>query len=333
MSGIKRVFSDGFNGMVIGFFVTMIIGTILKQIGNLTPGQIGGLFVLMGKTAISVTGAGVGVGVAYKMNESPLVVISVAITGMIGYSAASAEPLGAFVAAVAGILVGEMIADKTSFDLLLTPFLSILVGTIVGRLAGPYIARLVNELAKLIKWGAAQDALIMGIVVAVLMCLAAVFPIHVAALGASLKMSGLACGAATIGVCCSMIGFAVASYRENKTGGLFTQGIGTSMLQFPNLFHNPLILIPPVVASAILGPVSVCLLKMTNSAAGCGMGTRGFAGQISAYYKMAGNKGTVATMLLIFMMHIILPGVISLGLSELLRKMKWIKGGDMRIDV
>ena len=331
MDGIKRVFSDGFNGMVIGFFVTMILGTILKQIGNLTPGQIGDLFVTMGKAAISVTGAGVGIGVAYKMNESPLVVISAAITGMVGYSAASSEPLGAFVAAVAGILIGEMIADKTSFDLLLTPFVSILVGTLAGYFAGPYIARMVNELAKLIKWGAAQDSLVMGIVVAVLMCLAAVFPIHVSALGASLKMSGLACGAATIGVCCSMIGFAVASYRENKTGGLFTQGIGTSMLQFPNLFHNPLILIPPVVASAILGPVSVCFFRMTNSAAGCGMGTRGFAGQISAYYKMAGNKGTVATMLLIFMMHIILPGVISLGVSELLRKINWIKGGDMKL--
>lgn len=333
MSGVKRVFSDGFNGMVIGFFVTMILGTILKQIGNLTPGQIGDFFVLMGKTAISVTGAGVGVGTAYKMNESPLVVLSAAVTGMIGYSHASSEPLGAFVAAVAGILVGQMIADKTSFDLLLTPFVSIGAGAIVGIWTGPYIALLVSKLGDLIRWGAVQDKLIMGIVVAVLMCLAAVFPIHVSALGASLKLSGLACGAATIGVCCSMIGFAVASYRENRTGGLFTQGIGTSMLQFPNLFHNPLILIPPVAASAILGPISVCVLKMINTAAGCGMGTRGFAGQISAYYAMAGKKGTVATMLLIFLMHIILPGVISLGVSELLRKINWIKGGDMKIHI
>lgn len=333
MSGVKRVFSDGFNGMVIGFFVTMIIGTILKQIGNVTPGQIGDFFTLMGKTAVSVTGAGVGAGVAYKMNESPLVMLSAAVTGMIGYSAASSEPLGAFIAAVAGILVGQMIADKTSFDLLLTPFVSIGVGAAVGVWAGPYIAMLVGKLGDLIRWGASQDKLIMGIAVAVLMCLAAVFPIHVSALGASLKLSGLACGAATIGVCCSMIGFAVASYRENKTGGLFSQGIGTSMLQFPNLFHNPLILIPPVVASAILGPISVCLLKMVNTEAGCGMGTRGFAGQISAYHAMAGKKGTVATMLLIFLMHIILPGVISLGVSELLRKINWIKGGDMKIHI
>ena len=333
MQGVKRVFSDGFNGMVIGFFVTMILGTILKQIGNVTPGQIGDFLVMLGKTAISVTGAGVGIGVAYKMNESPLVVLSAAITGMIGYSAASSEPLGGFVAAVAGILIGQMVAGETSFDLLLTPFVSICVGAVVGQFVGPYIAKLVNEFAKLIKWGAAQDSLIMGIVVAVLMCLAAVFPIHVSALGASLKLSGLACGAATIGVCCSMIGVAVASYRENKTGGLFTQGIGTSMLQFPNLFHNPLILLPPVVASAILGPISVCLLKMVNSAAGSGMGTRGFAGQIAAYYAMSGKRGAVVAMLQIFLMHIILPGVISLGVSELLRKMKWIKGGDMKIHI
>lgn len=331
MSDIKGIFSDGFNGMVIGFFVTMIVGTILKQIGGLAPGQIGEFFVLMGKTAISVTGAGVGVGVACKMNESPLVVLSAAVAGMIGYSAASSEPLGAFVAAVAGILVGRMIAGKTSFDLLLTPFLAIGVGAAAGLFVGPYIIMLVNKLAALIKWGAAKDSLIMGIVVAVLMCLAAVFPIHVAALGASLKLSGLACGAATIGVCCSMIGFAVSSYRENKSGGLFTQGLGTGMLQFPNLFKNPLILLPPVTASAVLGPVSVCLLKMINTAAGSGMGTRGFAGQISAYYAMAGDKGTVTAMILIFLMHIILPGVISLGVSELLRKIRWIKNGDMKI--
>lgn len=331
MSGVKRVFSDGFNGMVIGFFVTMIIGTILKQIGGLAPGEIGDFFTLMGKTAISVTGAGVGIGVAYKMNESPLVVLSAAITGMIGYSAASSEPLGAFLAAAAGVLVGQMIADKTSFDLLLTPFLSIGVGAAVGLWAGPYIALLVNKFADLIRWGAAWDKLIMSIVVSVLMCLAAVLPIHVSALGASLKLSGLACGAATIGVCCSMIGFAVSSYRENKSGGLFAQGLGTSMLQFPNLFHNPLILLPPVIASAILGPVSVYLFKMVNTVKGSGMGTRGFAGQISAYYAMAWDKGTVATMILIFLMHIILPGVISLGVSELLRKINWIKGGDMKV--
>ena len=158
-------------------------------------------------------------------------------------------------------------------------------------------------------------------------------PISSAAIGISLNLSGLAAGAATIGCCANMIGFAVASYRENKVGGLIAQGIGTSMLQVPNIVKKPVIWLPAILTSAILGPVSTTLVVMTNNAVGSGMGTAGLVGQIMTYQVMAPTEGVVATLIKIAVMHFILPALLSFGISEVMRKKGWIKEGDMKLEV
>jgi uncharacterized membrane protein len=188
-------------------------------------------------------------------------------------------------------------------------------------------------LGSIINWGTEQQPFLMGIIVAVLMGMILTLPISSAALGVILDLSGLAAGAATIGCCCNMVGFAVASYRENKIGGLVAQGVGTSMLQVPNILRKPVIWLPAILSSAILGPVSTMLVKMTNNATGSGMGTAGFVGQIMTYQTMAPERGAALTILLILVFQILLPAVLTLAISEFMRKQGWIKEGDMKLDL
>ena len=294
---LNRVFVEGLSGMALGLFATLIIGTIIQQIGTLAGGSIGTLIYAVGKMAAGLTCAGIGVGVAYKFQESPMVVLSAATSGMIGGYASKVlagtllvdgnlalqgpgEPLGAFIAAYVGIEVGHLIAGKTRLDIILVPLLSIGTGSAVGVLVGPSISSFMTWLGGLINWGTEQQPFLMGIVVSVLMGMILTLPISSAALGVILNLSGLAAGAATVGCCCNMIGFAVASFRENGVGGLIAQGVGTSMLQVPNIVKKPLIWLPVILSSAVLGPVSTMLFHMTNNATGSGMGSAGFVGQI-----------------------------------------------------
>ena len=237
---LNRVFVEGLSGMALGLFATLIIGTIIQQIGTLAGGSIGTLIYAVGKMAAGLTCAGIGVGVAYKFQESPMVVLSAATSGMIGGYASKVlagtllvdgnlalqgpgEPLGAFIAAYVGIEIGHLIAGKTRLDIILVPFLSIGTGSAVGVLVGPSISSFMTWLGGLINWGTEQQPFLMGIVVSVLMGMILTLPISSAALGVILNLSGLAAGAATVGCCCNMIGFAVASFRENGVGGLIAQ--------------------------------------------------------------------------------------------------------------
>ena len=291
---LNRVFVEGLSGMALGLFATLIIGTIIQQIGTLAGGSIGTLIYAVGKMAAGLTCAGIGVGVAYKFQESPMVVLSAATSGMIGGYASKVlagtllvdgnlalqgpgEPLGAFIAAYVGIEIGHLIAGKTRLDIILVPFLSIGTGSAVGVLVGPSISSFMTWLGGLINWGTEQQPFLMGIVVSVLMGMILTLPISSAALGVILNLSGLAAGAATVGCCCNMIGFAVASFRENGVGGLIAQGVGTSMLQVPNIVKKPLIWLPVILSSAVLGPVSTMLFHMTNNATGSGMGSAGLS--------------------------------------------------------
>ena len=173
----------------------------------------------------------------------------------------------------------------------------------------------------------------MGILVSVLMGMILTLPISSAALGIILNLSGLASGAATVGCCANMIGFAVASYRENKVNGLLAQGLGTSMLQISNIVKKPIIWLPAILTSAILGPVSTMVFKMTNNATGSGMGTAGLVGQITTYQTMAASEDGVVVLIKILVMHFVLPAALSLGISEFMRKRGWIKNGDMKLSV
>ena len=347
---LNHIFIDGLSGMALGLFSTLIVGTIIQQIGNLIGGSVGDMLFLIGKVAAAMTSAGIGVGVAYRFKESPLVVLSAATAGMVGGFASKilagsvlvegtivlagpGEPLGAFIAALVGIELGHLVSGKTKVDILVTPIVTIIAGSVVGLVVGPPISQFMTGLGAIINWGTEQQPFIMGIVVSVLMGMILTLPISSAALGVILNLSGLAAGAATIGCCCNMVGFAVASYRENKVAGLLAQGVGTSMLQVPNIVRKPVIWIPAIVSSAILGQVSTMLVKMTSNATGSGMGTAGFVGQIMTYQTMAPEIGGTMTMVIIVVFQILLPAVITLAVSEFMRKKGWIKYGDMKLDL
>ena len=345
-----HIFIDGLSGMALGLFATLIIGTIIQQIGTLVGGTIGSYLFIMGKMAAAVTGAGIGVGVAVKFRESPLVIISAASAGMMGSFASQilagtlltestvvlsgpGEPLGAFIAALAGIEVGHLVSGKTKIDILVTPLVSIISGSTVGLLVGPPISAFMVWLGSLVNWGTEQQPLLMGVVVSVIMGIVLTLPISSAALGIIMDLSGLAAGAATIGCCCNMIGFAVASYRENKIGGLLAQGLGTSMLQVPNIVRRPVIWLPAIISSAILGPIGTVVFHMTGNATGSGMGTAGLVGQIMTWQVMTASEPPALVLFKIILLHFILPAALSLAISEFMRKKKWIRPGDMKLDL
>lgn len=345
-----RIFIDGLSGMAQGLFATLIIGTIIQQIGTLIGGSIGDMIFVIGKVAASLTGAGIGIGVAYKFGCSQLVVLSSATAGMVGAFASKllagtvlvegtmvyagpGEPLGAFLAAYVGIELGQLVTGKTKVDILVTPLVTIGAGSLVGLILGPPITGFMTWLGSLINWGTEQQPFIMGIVVSVLMGMILTLPISSAALGIILNLSGLAAGAATVGCCCNMVGFAVASYRENKVGGLLAQGIGTSMLQVPNIVRKPVIWLPAILSSAILGPVGTMLLHMTSNATGSGMGTAGLVGQIMTWQTMIATEAPMVVLIKILVIQIVLPAIVTLAISEFMRKKEWIKYGDMKLDL
>ncbi len=347
---LNHIFIDGLSGMAFGLFATLIIGTIIQQIGKFVGGDIGAYIIMFGKMASAMTGAGIGVGVACKFKESALVTLSSATAGMVGAFAGKitagtvfadgavtlagpGEPLGAFIAAMVAIELGRIVSGKTKLDIIITPFVGIVSGSAIGLLVGPPISAFMTGLGSIINWGTEQQPFLMGIIVSVVMGMVLTLPISSAALGIVLNLSGLAAGAATVGCCCNMIGFAVASFKENKTGGLLAQGIGTSMLQVPNIMRKPIIWLPAIIASAVLGPVSTLLFKMTSNATGSGMGTAGLVGQIMTWQVMTETESGTMVLIKIAILHFILPAIIALAASTFMRKRGWIKQGDMKLDL
>lgn len=342
---MNEIFIDGLSGMALGLFATLIIGTIVCQVGGLVDGQIGQYLTVIGNVAKTLTGAGIGVGVASKLKSSPLVTVSAAVTGMIGAFPTvvsiegfaigkPGEPLGAFVAAIVGIKLGQLVSGKTKVDIIICPLVSILSGAVVGLFVGPPITMFMTWLGQLVNINVEQHPIVGGMIVSVLMGMILTLPISSAAIGVSMGITGLAAGAATVGCCCNMVGFAVASYRENKVGGLIAQGVGTSMLQVPNIVKKPIIWMPAILSSAILGPIASAVLKMVSTPVGSGMGSAGFVGQMAAYTAMVeGGTTALVALLLIALMHFILPAGIALLISEFMRKKEWIKEGDMKLNI
>lgn len=347
----EHIFIDGLSGMALGLFSTLIIGTITEQVGIFIGGSIGNMIVLVSKMAKVLMGIGIGIGVACKFKCPPLLTVSAGVCGMVGGFASKiisgavltdniitlagvGEPLGAFAAALVGIEVGKLVCGKTKLDIILTPLVTIASGSAAGLLLGPPISGFMTVIGELINFNVEKSPILGGIIVAVLMGIALTLPISSAAIGVSLGLSGLAAGAATAGCCAQMIGFAVASYRENKLGGLISQGIGTSMIQMPNIVKNIRIWVPATAASAILGPISSAVLGMTSNAVGSGMGTSGFVGVISAFQVMVTSGSSTVTVLAeIIVMYFLAPAAISLVISELMRKAGLIKFGDMKLDI
>ena len=340
---LNRIFIDGLSGMALGLFATLIVGTIICQIASMLGDNIVASYLMaIGKAAKTVTGAGIGVGVAAKLKAAPLTVISAAVAGFVGAfpkiglegitMGAPGEPLGAFVAAYVAIELGSLVAGKTKLDILVTPLTCVIGGSAVGLLIGSYMSAAMLWIGNLVNINVEKSPIIGGIVVSVVMGILLTLPISSAAIGITMGISGLAAGAATIGCCCNMVGFAVISYRENKVGGLIAQGVGTSMLQMPNIVKHPQIWLPSIISSAILGPISSAVLKMTSSPVGSGMGSAGLVGQFAAFESMtAAGTSVPLTLVEIFLMHFILPAVVTLGVAMAMRKLGWIKDGYMKL--
>ena len=340
---LNRVFIDGLSGMAYGLFSTLIIGTIICQMANIIGSNTFGAYLgVIGNVAKTITGAGIGVGVACKLKASPLTTVSAAVCGMIGAFPKVAldafaigkpgEPLGAFIAAYVAIEIGAVVSGKTKVDIIVTPISCILSGSAAGFFVGPYISFAMTWIGNLVNVNVEKYPILGGMAISVLMGVILTLPISSAAIGVSMGITGLAAGAATVGCCCNMVGFAVISYRENKFGGLIAQGLGTSMLQVPNLVKKPILWIPPVISSAILGPLSSAVLKMVSNPVGSGMGSAGLVGQFSAYESMVSSGvDSVVALLEIIVMHFILPAVVTLGIAEAMRKLSLIKSGDLKL--
>lgn len=322
---LKRYGIDALNFMALGLFSSLIVGLILKTIGGWT-----GLpwLIDVGAQAQSLMGAAIGVGVAYALKAPPLVLFASVITGTAG--AALGGPVGCFVAAACGAELGKLVHKLTPIDIVVTPAVTLMVGLAVAQFIGPPIASMMSAIGSVIMWAVELQPFLMGIVVAVVMGILLTLPVSSAAVAIALSLSGLAAGAATVGCCAQMVGFAVMSYRENKVAGLLSQGLGTSMLQMPNIVRNPKVWIPPIVASAILGPISTLVFKMHNIPSGAGMGTSGLVGQVGTINAM-GNSTQV--WLSIGLLHFILPAVLTLLIAAWCRKKGWIKDGDLKLNV
>ena len=337
---IRNYLTKTLNGMALGLFSSLIIGLILKQIGELT-----GIETLMnfGKFAQVLMGPAIGAAVAYSVKATPLGIFASMVAGAIGAGSIKfletgqmaiviGEPMGAFVSGLIAAEFSKLISGKTKVDIVLVPAATILVGGLVGISISPVIAQMMKALGQVINTATELQPIPMGVIVAVLMGIILTLPISSAALAISLGLSGIAGGASLVGCCCNMIGFAAISYRENGLGGAIAQGLGTSMLQVPNIIKNPKIWIPPIIASAILGPISTTLLKMESNSVGAGMGTSGLVGQFGAYAEMGSKVSSTSFFIMIAMMHFILPALISLVISEWMRKKEWIKLGDLKLN-
>lgn len=345
---LSYIFIDGLSGMAIGLFATLIIGTIVEKIGSFIPGEPGVLIQIVGKFAKFMMGAGIALGMGYKLKKAPLVTISAGVVGMIASFAGKimldntvsisysmvGEPLCAFIASFFALEVGSLVSGKTKVDIIVTPLVTIFAGALVSIALGAPISQVMNWLADLIRVSGEQQPFLMGILVSVLMGVFLTLPISSAAIGVMLSLDGIVAGAAVVGCCCHMIGFAVMSFRENKWGGLLAQGLGTSMLQMPNLVKKPILWTPPIIASAILGPIATCALHITSTKVGSGMGTAGLVGIFETFdCMMAGGTSWWLTLIIIVGICIIAPALICFAVSELYRKLGWIKKDDLKLDL
>lgn len=336
----KRYGIDALGAMAQGLFASLLIGTILKTLGQ----QLGiNVLVDMGTFAQGVTGSAMAVAIGYALKCPPLVLFSLIAVGSAANQLGGAGgPLAVFVVTIFAAEFGKLVSKETKVDIIVTPSVTIGIGVLLSMWWAPSIGAAASAVGNAIMWATELQPLFMGIVVSVLVGVALTLPISSAAICAALGLTGLAGGAAVAGCCAQMIGFAVMSFRENKWSGLLAQGIGTSMLQIGNIVKNPRIWIPPTLASAITGPIATCLfrMEMNGDAVASGMGTCGLVGQIGVYTgwlndMAAGTKTVITAMdwLGLGLICFILPAVLTLLIAMPLRKMGWIGQDDLKLDV
>ena len=344
----KRYFIDAMSAMAQGLFASLLIGTILKTVGE--QFHIGflteKLFTIkiqkevvtasLGELLTIMTGPAIAVAIGFALHAAPLVLFSLVGVGAAANQLGGAGgPLAVYVIAIIACECGKLVSKRTKVDILVTPAVTTLVGVLLATLIAPPIGKAASYVGDLIKWATELQPFFMGILVSVLVGVALTLPISSAAICAALGLTGLAGGAAVAGCCAQMVGFAVMSFRENRWGGLVSQGVGTSMLQMPNIIKNPLIWIPPILTSAITGPLATCVFHLENNgpAVASGMGTCGFVGQIGVYTGWVNTKGSASPIDWVGLVLIcfVLPAVLSLVFCEIERKLGWIKEEDLKL--
>ncbi|WP_315168755.1 PTS sugar transporter subunit IIC [Metaclostridioides mangenotii] len=327
---LKNYLVDATGFMALGLFASLLIGTIFNTLG--TKLDIKLFTEVISPIATQVTGPAIAVSIAYGLKAPPLVLFSSVLVGSYGNELGG--PVGAYIATIFATEFGKLVSKETKVDILVTPAVTILVGVFVAGLVGPVISAFMTSFGNLIMKSTTMQPVIMGALVSALVGIALTLPISSAAICIMLSLGGLAGGAATVGCCCQMIGFAVMSYKENGVGGLVAQGIGTSMLQVPNIVKNWKIWIPPTLSSIILGPLSTTVFKMENIPIGSGMGTCGLVGQFGTITAMESVGRSGPSMWLgILLLHFILPAIITLIIAQFMRKKNWIKDGDLKLDL
>lgn len=334
----KRYGIDAMGAMAQGLFASLLIGTIIKTLGQ----QLNVQFLIdAGNFAQQVAGPAMAVSIGAALSAPQLVLYSLIAVGMAANKLGGAGgPLAVYFITIVASECGKIVSKETKVDILVTPAVTILVGVGLSVLCAPAIGAAASSVGDFIKWATNLQPLLMGILVSVVVGMALTLPISSAAICAALSLTGLAGGAAVAGCCAQMVGFAVMSFRENGVGGLVSQGLGTSMLQMPNIIRNPRVWIPPTLASAITGPIATCLfhLEMNGPAVSSGMGTCGLVGQIGVYTGWlndiaAGTKAALLPMdwVGLILICFVLPAVLTLLFAFFLRKWGWIKDGDLKL--
>lgn len=331
----RRYGVDALGAMAQGLFCSLLIGTIVKTLGQ----QLGvELLVQVGDFASAMSGAAMAVAIGYALQAPPLVLFSLAAVGYASnVSGGAGGPLAVLVIAILAAEAGKLVSKETKVDILVTPLVVILLGCLLAMWWAPAIGKAASSVGRLIMWATELQPFWMGILVSVLVGIALTLPISSAAICASLGLVGLAGGAAVAGCCAQMVGFAVMSFRENRWGGLVSQGLGTSMLQMGNIVKNPRIWIPAIVTSAITGPLATCVfhLEMNGPAVSSGMGTCGLVGQIGVYTGWVNDAAKTVTAFDwagLILICFVLPGVLCWLLGLLCRRIGWIKEGDLTLE-
>lgn len=329
----KRYFIDALGAMAQGLFCSLLIGTIIDTVGDLTRLSF---LVEVGKYASAMSGSAMAIAIGYALKAPNLVLFSLVAVGSAANGLGGAGgPLAVLVIAIIATECGKLVSKETKIDILVTPLVTILVGVVLSAWLAPWIGNGASALGNLIMWATELQPFLMGIIVSVLVGIFLTLPISSAAICAALSLTGLAGGAAVAGCCAQMVGFAVMSFKENKWGGLVSQGLGTSMLQMGNIVRNPRVWIPPIIASAITGPIATCWFKleMNGPAVASGMGTCGLVGPIGVYtgWVDSGTSITAADWFELVLICVVLPAILCWVGGILLRKIGWIRENDLKL--
>lgn len=346
----KRYGVDALGAMAQGLFCTLLIGTILNTIGtqfHFAPlaaivATVNGMEYTVGGLASAMSGPAMAVAIGYALNSPPLVLFSLISVGFAANTLGGAGgPLAVLIIAIVAAEFGKMVSKETKIDILVTPLVTIGIGVLLAKACAPALGMAAMKFGNLVMWATNLQPFLMGILVSVFVGIALTLPISSAAICAALGLTGLAGGAALAGCCAQMIGFAVISFKENRWGGLISQGIGTSMLQMGNIVKNPRIWIAPILTSVITGPLATCVfqLQMNGPAVSSGMGTCGLVGQIGVYTGWiddiaVGTKTAITAFdwVGLILISFVLPAVLSLVFNFILKKIGWVKDGDMKLD-